>query len=506
MSDVAATKALGFVPPWDFASWSPVPGAYRPEEAAAHDERLSRGQRNWEAVIRDWSLRWGDRVRGWWFDGCYYADRMYRHPDAPNFQSFGAAARAGNPQSIVAWNCGVYYPLRAMDADEDYTAGEVNEPERVDPPGPRVDHDQFHVLSFLGTFWGPTPTVRFTPEEAVAHTRAVTDFGGVFTWDTPFTATGQIRGDALTVLKAVGTAMAARPGAPLLRPVTVAATPQETPVLTAGGPPAAGAVTLRLGNPWDIPIAGRVSLTSATLDFPAGAVHEYALAPGTTVARTVPVRIRDTTTPCFQFMVSRPGVRPSTYPFAVQWELAPEPLAANASLDDLAKAGGKAWPLGDPAGHPLATVRFALSGNRLGIALAIYDRVMRENAEMPWDGSCAELFFAAAPQAPVTQLFLLPATPRGPARILRARPGGRDDVTAAVPVTTWPVDGGYGAALFLPVPWLLGTAASAGLKQLLAEVGVTAAPEPGPFVRGRLFGNYDAHLVGSQGFAKLIFG
>ena len=231
------------------------------------------------------------------------------------------------------------------------------------------------------------------------------------------------------------------------------------------------------------------------------------MAPGETVARTVPVRIRDAAVPCFQYTVSRPGVRPSSYPFTVQWELVPEPLAANASLDDLAKAGGKAWPLCDPAGRPLATVRFALSGDRLGIALVIRDRVMRENADLPWDGSCAELFFAAAAQAPVTQLFLLPETPRGPARVLRCQAGGRSDVTAAVPVKTWPVDGGYGAAVFLPIPWLVGTSASPGLRQLLAEVGVTAAPEAaGPFLRGRLFGNYDAHLLGSQGFARLNLG
>eukprot|EP01046_Picozoa_sp_COSAG06_P043602 COSAG06_NODE_5739_length_3299_cov_19.417813_1_plen_24_part_10 len=23
-------------------------------------------QRNWEAIIREWSLRWGDLVDGWW--------------------------------------------------------------------------------------------------------------------------------------------------------------------------------------------------------------------------------------------------------------------------------------------------------------------------------------------------------------------------------------------------------------------------------------------------------
>ena len=43
--------------------------------------------------------RWGQKVWGWWFDGCYFADAMYRHPDAPNFASFAAAAKAGNPDA-----------------------------------------------------------------------------------------------------------------------------------------------------------------------------------------------------------------------------------------------------------------------------------------------------------------------------------------------------------------------------------------------------------------------
>jgi alpha-beta hydrolase superfamily lysophospholipase len=37
-----------------------------------------------EAVIREWSLRWGKNVSGWWTDGCYHADKMYRHADAPD--------------------------------------------------------------------------------------------------------------------------------------------------------------------------------------------------------------------------------------------------------------------------------------------------------------------------------------------------------------------------------------------------------------------------------------
>ena len=44
--------------------------------------------------MREWSLRWGDKIGGWWIDGCYFADEMYRHPDAPNFASFTAALKA----------------------------------------------------------------------------------------------------------------------------------------------------------------------------------------------------------------------------------------------------------------------------------------------------------------------------------------------------------------------------------------------------------------------------
>ena len=72
-----------------------------------YGSRLEAFQHRWEAVIREWSERWGSKVSGWWFDGCYYSDKMYFFEDSPNFESFAAAARAGNPNSIVAFNPGV---------------------------------------------------------------------------------------------------------------------------------------------------------------------------------------------------------------------------------------------------------------------------------------------------------------------------------------------------------------------------------------------------------------
>jgi hypothetical protein len=82
-------------------------------------ERLASFQQRWEAVIREWSLRWGEKVRGWWFDGCYFADAMYRSAEAPNFNSFAAAAKVGNPASLVAFNPGVLTPIISLTTAEE---------------------------------------------------------------------------------------------------------------------------------------------------------------------------------------------------------------------------------------------------------------------------------------------------------------------------------------------------------------------------------------------------
>lgn len=173
------------------------------------DPRLVNFQRKWEAVIAEWSKRWGTKVSGWWFDGCYYADAMYRHKDAPNFRSFAAAARAGNPDSIVAFNPGVLNPIITMTPLEDYTAGEINEPEQVSCPGRWVNQAQFHMLTFLGPQWCQSPP-HYTTEQVIALTRKITDNGGVVTWDIPNGADGRIAEPFMERLRALGKAMAQR--------------------------------------------------------------------------------------------------------------------------------------------------------------------------------------------------------------------------------------------------------------------------------------------------------
>jgi hypothetical protein len=151
-------------------------------------------QLKWESVIRDWSQRWGKKVAGWWFDGCYFPNSMYRSEQAPNFASFAAAARAGNPDAIVAFNPGVVYRILSMTPHEDFTAGEIDKPElatiRRSADG-KMDGTQIHMLSFLGEKWGMGEP-RFTTEQVIGFSRKLWDLGGAVTWDVPVTLEGKL--------------------------------------------------------------------------------------------------------------------------------------------------------------------------------------------------------------------------------------------------------------------------------------------------------------------------
>jgi alpha-L-fucosidase len=197
--DPRAMAALDWQP-GKFPLWT-----YKDGKPKGEDPRLESFQRKWEGVIREWSKRWGPKVAGWWFDGCYYPDAMYRSDKAPNFKSFAAAARAGNPNSIVAFNPGVVVPIMTLTPVEDYTAGEINEPEKVECAGRWVGQAQFHMLSYLGPNWGQGPP-RFTDDKVIEFTRKITAKGGVVTWDVPIQANGLIPQAFYDQLAALGKA------------------------------------------------------------------------------------------------------------------------------------------------------------------------------------------------------------------------------------------------------------------------------------------------------------
>ncbi|WP_282935992.1 alpha-L-fucosidase [Paenibacillus sp. RC67] len=164
-------------------------------------KRLAEFQRKWEAVITEWSQRWGSRVSGWWIDGCYFADEMYRHTDEPNFQSFAAALKSGNQDSIVAFNPGVVVPVESHTSFEDYTAGEIS---KVFPMRHSrwVDGAQYHTLGYLGSTWGDG-SPRFPDELVIGYTKHVNRNEGVVTWDVPISHQGLIEEPFIRQLKAL---------------------------------------------------------------------------------------------------------------------------------------------------------------------------------------------------------------------------------------------------------------------------------------------------------------
>jgi hypothetical protein len=167
-------------------------------------------QRKWEQVIREWSLRWGAKVSGWWFDGCYWPNTMYRRAEPPNFESFAAAARAGNPSSALAFNPGVVRRLISVTPHEDYTAGEQSDPARIEirrAENGVIDGSQAHVLSYLGATWGMGEP-RFTTAQAVEFTGALRKEGASVTWDVPVQKNGLIAAPFLEQLAAIGKSLA----------------------------------------------------------------------------------------------------------------------------------------------------------------------------------------------------------------------------------------------------------------------------------------------------------
>ncbi len=180
------------------------------------DERMTALQRHWEAVVREWSLRWGRSVHGWWIDGPYNAP-AYQHPDAPNYRSFAEALKAGNPDSLVSFNNGLRTPLYSMTEFEDYTPGEIerdmtvaagNTPDysRLAPYSRLLDGAQLHVLTIMGEWWGKGP-VRFPDELTIGYTKFINGQGGAVTWDVPLTPSGLIEESFRPQLAALGVSL-----------------------------------------------------------------------------------------------------------------------------------------------------------------------------------------------------------------------------------------------------------------------------------------------------------
>jgi len=144
---------------------------------------------------------------------------MYRFDDEPNFKSFAAAVKAGNPDAIVAFNPGLRLPVVCHTKHEDYTAGEVNLPDLpkviATCPGRWIERDghkaQYHILTFLGSSWCAGKKPALSDERIIGHARRLTARGGVITFDVPIRKSGRIPRPFIAQLRALESGISSKP-------------------------------------------------------------------------------------------------------------------------------------------------------------------------------------------------------------------------------------------------------------------------------------------------------
>lgn len=138
---------------------------------------------NMAAVYREFSMRYGNRVAGWWVDGAW----MKEYKNSPHrerwFATIAQALRAGNADAIVAFNPGIIenVAMSRYSKQNDYTAGEANTLQFV-PKDRWIDGVQCHIWTYLGKWWSASG-LRFDDEEITNYARQVTAGGGVLTFE-----------------------------------------------------------------------------------------------------------------------------------------------------------------------------------------------------------------------------------------------------------------------------------------------------------------------------------
>lgn len=161
-------------------------------------------QARWEAVIREWSLRYGNKLSGWWFDGMYRGGIIETRSDmslAHNISTHTLAAKAGNYQSIVTYNYGVN-KIQSNSPYDDYSAGEESGISQVPESRWVVDGVQWFLFTYLGDWWGKGGK-RFSDEELISWAEKVFQQEGVICFDIRAEKSGAIEPDHIKQVRAV---------------------------------------------------------------------------------------------------------------------------------------------------------------------------------------------------------------------------------------------------------------------------------------------------------------
>lgn len=159
---------------------------------------------NWSKMILELSLRYGDKLAGWYFDGA----------DGTKFTDedlywFARAAKAGNPDTLLAFNGAHWTEPVCYVPYEDFSFGEQYgytylPTERYITSKDGTYKTQWHIMAYLD---GDQTGVMHTAEETIDYISAIMAKQGVVTFDVDLSRYGTIRPEHLEVLREVKAAI-----------------------------------------------------------------------------------------------------------------------------------------------------------------------------------------------------------------------------------------------------------------------------------------------------------
>ncbi|NQU51398.1 MAG: alpha-L-fucosidase [Bacteroidetes bacterium] len=147
-----------------------------------------------EDMIREWSLRYGTDVKGWWFDGLYQwnnirdtrMDMSLKH----NISTHTLAAKAGNKNSIVSYNYG-FGKIRVNTPYCDYSSGEKRTIDELPSERWVTDGVQWFLFTYLGEKWGGHG-LQFESQELVNKVEQIVKNKGVLCLEVVTSPEGEI--------------------------------------------------------------------------------------------------------------------------------------------------------------------------------------------------------------------------------------------------------------------------------------------------------------------------
>lgn len=162
--------------------------------------------KKWSSVLEEYAVRYGDKVKAWWFDGMYkkaigYTDELQKY--------YHDAVHKGNPYAATAFNNGFDARFGKNYINEEFCAGEFN---YFGPTPNRAEREATvpHILSPLGYVpgeewqWWSKGGVRYTKEFAIDYINTIHKLGGFTTIDILVNVDGSFDPEQEAFLRYVG--------------------------------------------------------------------------------------------------------------------------------------------------------------------------------------------------------------------------------------------------------------------------------------------------------------